>query len=113
MAVFDSAALERGRLSLLESNKTRQTKDELDLIFLGYAASVRKLNPERQGTMKYRIAKFLMEEELQQLNETLIHSRSSTSLSSSSADYGSNTTPMNDQDSNLTVTCWYENFQYS
>ncbi|KAI4465827.1 madf domain transcription factor [Holotrichia oblita] len=83
-------------ISYLDSaNKSRQTKDELDLIFLGYAATVRKLNRERQVTIKYKIAKLLMEEELQQLNETLINSRSSTSLLSSSVDYGSNTTPTN------------------
>lgn len=65
-----------------------QPTDDIDLIFLGYAKSVKKFAPRRQTMVKFQFAKILMEEELQQqLEDGNAVSRpgsSSTNLTSSS-----------------------------
>lgn len=48
-------------ISKRSTNMTEQY-DHIDKIFLGYAASVKKLSPRRQILIKYNIAKMLMTE---------------------------------------------------
>lgn len=78
------------------ANESRQIKDEIDFIFLGYAATVRKFSHKRQARVKYQIAKLLMEEELQHIEENSVPSISFSSTSDTihveyPQDYHSNT----------------------
>ncbi|CAD6996274.1 uncharacterized protein LOC105664883 [Ceratitis capitata] len=43
--------------------------DGLDMTFLGYAGSIKKLTPRRQSLIKFAVAKMIMREELSQQNE--------------------------------------------
>ncbi|XP_028131407.2 uncharacterized protein LOC114327103 [Diabrotica virgifera virgifera] len=63
-----------------------ESADEIDLVFRGYAASVKKLSPQRQTLITYQIAKLIMEEELSQQAEM----RPGTSNSFSSSPLSSN-----------------------
>ncbi|KAF5306594.1 hypothetical protein FQR65_LT18532 [Abscondita terminalis] len=41
------------------AHKNVQGNDDIDLTFLGYAATVKKFNPRRQAVVKYQIAKII------------------------------------------------------
>ncbi|XP_018575605.1 uncharacterized protein LOC108914314 [Anoplophora glabripennis] len=59
-------------INFLEKHQHKNTEsspDEIDLMFQGYAASVKKLSIRRQTLVKYKIAKLIMEEELAQQAE--------------------------------------------
>lgn len=43
--------------------------DGIDLTFLGYASSIKKLTPRRQSVIKFVVAKLIMREELAQQND--------------------------------------------
>ncbi|XP_053958944.1 uncharacterized protein LOC128863685 [Anastrepha ludens] len=43
--------------------------DSIDLTFLGYASSIKKLPPRKQSLLKFAVAKMIMQEELAQQNE--------------------------------------------
>nr|XP_014097047.2 uncharacterized protein LOC106622412 [Bactrocera oleae] len=43
--------------------------DGIDLTFLGYASSIKKLTPRRQSIIKFAVAKLIMREELAQQND--------------------------------------------
>ncbi|XP_017482312.1 PREDICTED: uncharacterized protein LOC108379034 [Rhagoletis zephyria] len=43
--------------------------DGIDLTFLGYASSIKKLTPRRQSLIKFAVAKLIMQEELAQQSE--------------------------------------------
>lgn len=53
-------------LNHLENRTVHRETDEIDCIFMGYAKTVKKFSSKRQTLVKFRIAKLLMEEELQQ-----------------------------------------------
>nr|XP_021194075.2 uncharacterized protein LOC110378940 [Helicoverpa armigera] len=44
--------------------------DETDLIFLGYARTIKKMKLQRQATLKFEIAKLIMEAEVEQAQES-------------------------------------------
>uniref|UniRef100_A0A6P7FY37 Uncharacterized protein LOC114335367 n=1 Tax=Diabrotica virgifera virgifera TaxID=50390 RepID=A0A6P7FY37_DIAVI len=96
-----------------------ESADEIDLVFRGYAASVKKLSPQRQTHIKYQIAKLIMEEELSQQAEM----RPGTSNSFSSSPLSSNLplhSPNDEQhvyyerqdysSNSHSSAQWYENF---
>uniref|UniRef100_A0A0K8U0M3 BESS domain-containing protein n=2 Tax=Bactrocera latifrons TaxID=174628 RepID=A0A0K8U0M3_BACLA len=47
--------------------------DGIDLTFLGYASSIKKLSPRRQSIIKFAVAKLIMREELAQQNDNENH----------------------------------------
>uniref|UniRef100_A0A6P7FWV4 Uncharacterized protein LOC114331643 n=1 Tax=Diabrotica virgifera virgifera TaxID=50390 RepID=A0A6P7FWV4_DIAVI len=96
-----------------------ESADEIDLVFRGYAASVKKLSPQRQTLIKYQIAKLIMEEELSQQAEM----RPGTSNSFSSSPLSSNlplhspndeqhiyNERQDDSSNSHSSAQWYENF---
>ncbi|CAH1378441.1 unnamed protein product, partial [Tenebrio molitor] len=50
-------------------NNTQAGYDDVDLIFLSYAKTLKKFSPRRQTMTKFKIAQLLMEEELNQQAE--------------------------------------------
>jgi hypothetical protein len=50
-------------------NNTQAAYDDVDLIFLSYAKTLKKFSPRRQTMTKFKIAQLLMEEELNQQAE--------------------------------------------
>ncbi|KAJ8915018.1 hypothetical protein NQ315_015992 [Exocentrus adspersus] len=48
------------------------TADAIDLIFLGYSNTIKSFSPTRQATVKMKIARVIMEEELKNLEEASI-----------------------------------------
>lgn len=50
-------------------NKIEQNKDDIDLLFLSYAKTVKKLSEERQVITKFKISQLLMQQELAQLKD--------------------------------------------
>ncbi|KAK9680893.1 hypothetical protein QE152_g38718 [Popillia japonica] len=66
-----------------QSCRTAQQEegDEIDKLFRGYAAAVRKLMPRRQTLIKYRIAKLIMEAELEEMDNASPFTPSSNSNS--------------------------------
>ncbi|KAL1492138.1 hypothetical protein ABEB36_012626 [Hypothenemus hampei] len=55
--------------------------DDIDLIFQGYAASVKRLSVRRRTIIKFKIAKLIMEEELAEQEDMLEQSHPGTSSS--------------------------------
>ncbi|KAL1488157.1 hypothetical protein ABEB36_015115 [Hypothenemus hampei] len=102
--------------------------DSIDLIFKGYAASVKKLSNRRQTMIKYKIAKIIMEEELAQEAETPTESRPGTSVvnnfdtssymsnNMSKSPYdnlSSNPSNLREADHNSSEAAWYEDLCYT
>ncbi|XP_038210732.1 poly [ADP-ribose] polymerase-like isoform X2 [Zerene cesonia] len=57
-------------ISLLNNRKDDMEHDETDLIFLGYARTLKQMSKRRQATVKFRIAKIIMEAELEDAEES-------------------------------------------
>ncbi|CAH0398023.1 unnamed protein product [Chilo suppressalis] len=53
-------------------SKRHTDYDDIDLIFLGYAKTVKKMSKSRQATVKFHVAKLIMESELEELGETTV-----------------------------------------
>lgn len=110
-----------------------EERDEIDKLFQGYAASVKKLAPRRQTVIKYRIAQLIMEAELEQMDSEDSFATSSNSNSNSGTlQYSNNLNPVKQADfssppsvtqedysnppsvpqteSSRSVQSWYENF---
>ncbi|XP_018563087.1 uncharacterized protein LOC108904871 [Anoplophora glabripennis] len=67
-------------MDYLQSKKQQVTSsDATDLIFLGYSNTVKTFSPMRQAIVKMRIAQIIMEEELNNLEETTQATASSKS----------------------------------
>lgn len=61
----------KGILATLLSTDKKHSEDsnfydDIDLICLGYAKTIKKFNPKRQSIIKFKIARLIMEEELAQ-----------------------------------------------
>lgn len=114
-------------VSYLQSKKLGQSEhDEIDMVFLGYAKTIKKFTNKRQIITKFRVAKILMEEELKNMEEqttTATHFTSSCSsypsasspAYSTSENFGSVYSPPTQhteesQISDTSATNWYENF---
>ncbi|CAH1984224.1 unnamed protein product [Acanthoscelides obtectus] len=54
---------------LEERRRNARDVDDVDLLFQGYAKTVKKLAPKRQIMIKFKISQMLMEEELAELEE--------------------------------------------
>ncbi|KAL1489745.1 hypothetical protein ABEB36_013680 [Hypothenemus hampei] len=102
--------------------------DSIDLIFQGYAASVKKLSNRRQTIIKYKIAKITMEEELVQEAETPTETRPDTNFAKnfdassymsnnmSKSPYdnsSSNPSNIREADHNSSAATWYEDFCFT
>lgn len=111
-------------IQFLNKKHNEVNNHPIDLAFQAYAASVKKLSPHRQTLIKYKVAKILMEEELQQLAETQEENRpmTSSSFNSISPPHGSNMTSNSihnthqyrniDEaaDNSSSSAAWYEDF---
>nr|CAH7714513.1 unnamed protein product [Callosobruchus chinensis] len=56
-------------ISYLEDRKQSTISDDIDIIFQGYARTVKKFSARRQIFVKYKISQLLMEQELARLEE--------------------------------------------
>lgn len=113
-----------------ENTSERTTYDDMELLFLGHAKTVKKFGARRQIITKFRIAQIIMEEELNNLEDAEVASllpeessieQSSTSLnernvvqdSSSDAPCSPpflNSPPPDSNSSRSEATTWYEGF---
>lgn len=73
-------------VGFLKSRKEEQ-HDDIDLLFLGYAKTIKKFSKKRQITTKYRVAKIIMEQEMEEMEEMTNASSFSSYPSSSTRVY--------------------------
>lgn len=56
-------------LQYLEKKSVYESFDAIEYLFLGYAKTVKSFSPQRQITVKMKIAKLIMEEEIEHYEE--------------------------------------------
>lgn len=91
--------LENRRKQNSNDEKVTVKCDGIDLLFLGYADSFKKLSKRTQVNVKFDIAKILMEAELNDLETTERNTSSRTSNYSNTTTYSSMHAPIPQNDS--------------
>lgn len=106
-------------IAYLEKRPSQAEYDEVDLICLGYAKTIKKFSPRRRTLTKFKIAQILMEEELNQQMEESTYATTSVQSTSSAQSYPIINSPIsatshahfsNDSCEQRTAATWYEEF---
>ena len=95
-------------LTYLENRQINQNSnhDDVDLICLTYARTIKKFSPRRQTLVKFKISELLMKEELAQHDmESDVYFNRPTQQELNSYPSTSSASPQHSTDGNLTVEC--------